>query len=542
MVNLINISLSHTDFIDRLPALLLLLLLGVSLAACSDSVGPAPVDNFTSSDYSWPASGLSLEYLRDDQGSEQRHILNFSPGTITDQLLDANGTLIEETQLAFNTAEGTVLLTGCGPESMFNVPSNMRFEDRVTTVPGPEVRTECWLTRDSKTLLAGSANGGLFRYRIQSNEWTEQSVPWTSHITAMDLDSSTDPEKLYVATAGDGVFMKTGDDSTWISLNAPSGVVADVDADIDGTVFAVIDGNLFVRRAPAFNWEPFSITSIATGVNRISILSLSDYESVLFVARESDGLAQVYLLSSYPAQFSVTERYDSESIIDVRTSRNSPYSAVAVANPPKVYVAPQGMNLWASVPLLISDPLTAVCQSERSGTVLIGSENGVYRFDGAPPQQSGLQGEHVLSLHYGPDGAFYCGTRSGTFRSANDGRIWTRIDQGSVMVRETTGLALLPQTCSVGSVWEAGSMIIDGSGPLPLTGRVLEHFDELILPNDYGRYDDVLVVRYARELPDGSRVDGTRFWTAYYARGTGMVYLEESASGDVQASVRLVAP
>lgn len=531
---------SH-HFIGRLPAFLLLLL-GVSLAACSDSVGPAPVDDFTSADYMWSENNGALEYLREEQGNTVQHILRFSGETITDQRLSETGDPVGETRLIYDASGGTLRLTGCGPGSMFHIPTNMRFEDRITTIPGPEVRAECWLTLDAGTILAGDANGGLYRYRMQSNEWTEENVPWNSRVTAMDLDSTTGPRNLYVATAADGVFMKTVGDSSWLSLNAPAGFVADVDADIDGAVFAVIEKQLYVRRAPSYDWAPFSISSIASGVNRISILPISNFESILFVARESDGLAQVYLLSSYPAQFSVSERYDSESLIDVRSSRTSPYAAVAVANPPKVYVAPQGLNLWASVPLLISDPLTAICQSDRSGTVLIGSENGVYRFDGAPAQQSGLQGEHVLSLHYGPDGAFYCGTRSGTYRSANDGIIWTRIDRGSVITRETTGLTLLPQTCSVASSWDAGSVIVDGSGPLPLTGRVLEHFDELILPDGHGRFDDVLVVRYARELPDGSRVDGAYFWTAYYARDRGMVYIEESTTGDVHASVRLVVP
>ncbi|MBR9979306.1 MAG: hypothetical protein KFH87_14575 [Bacteroidetes bacterium] len=540
MVNTANIS-HPSNAIDWLPAILFLFL-AVSLAACSDSVGPAPVDDFISAEYVlFSAQSPALEYLREEQGSVEQHILRFSSGTITDHRLNAAGDPIGETQLTYDVSSGALRLIGCGPGSIFHVPTNMRFEDRITTTPGPEVRAECWLTLDAGTILAGDANGGLYRYRMESNEWTGENVPWDSRVTAMDLDSTASPRQLYVATATDGVFTKTEGDSNWLSLNAPAGFVADVDADIDGTVFAVIDKQLYVRRAPSYDWAPFSIPSIAGGVNRISILQVSSSESILFIARESGGLAQVYLLSSHP-QFYMIVRYNSESMIDVRSSPNSPYAAVVAANPPVVYVAPQGMDLWAVVPVTISDPLTAICQSDRSGTVLIGSENGVSRFDGSPTQQSGLQGEHVLSLHYGPDGAFYCGTRSGTYRSANDGINWTRIDRGSVIVRETTGLTLLPQTCSVGSSWDAGSMIIDGNGPLLLTGRVLEHFDELILPDAQGRFDDVLVVRYARELPDGSRVDGAYFWTAYYARARGLVYIEESMTGDVHASVRHLVP
>jgi hypothetical protein len=533
---------SHSrNAIDRLPVILLLFL-GVSLAACSDSVGPAPVDDFISAEYIvFPAQSPALEYLREDQGSAEQHILRFSGGTITDHRLNAAGEPIGETELTYDASGGALRLLGCGPGSMFHIPANMRFEDRITSIPGPDVRAECWLTLDAGTILAGDANGGLYRYRMESNEWTEENVPWDSRVTAMDIDRTANPRQLYVATAADGVFTKTEGESNWLSLDAPAGFVADVDADIDGTVFAVVDKQLYVRRAPSYDWAPFSIASIASGVNRISILPISSSESILYVARESGGLAQVYLLSSYP-QFSMIVPYNAESMIDVRSSPNSPYAAVVAANPPMVYVAPQGMDLWAAIPVTISDPLTAICQSDRSGTVMIGSENGVYRFDGAPTQQSGLQGEHILSLHYGPDGAFYCGTRSGTYRSANDGTNWTRIDRGSVIVRETTGLALLPETCSVGSSWDAGSMVIDGSGPLSLTGRVLEHFDELILPDAQGRFDDVLVVRYARELPDGSRVDGAYFWTAYYARARGLVYIEESVTGDVHASVRLVVP
>ncbi|MBR9978238.1 MAG: hypothetical protein KFH87_09135, partial [Bacteroidetes bacterium] len=77
MVNTAHIS-HPSNAIDWLPAILLLFL-GVSVAACSDSVGPAPVDDFISAEYIWfSAQSPALEYLREEQGSVEQHILRFS--------------------------------------------------------------------------------------------------------------------------------------------------------------------------------------------------------------------------------------------------------------------------------------------------------------------------------------------------------------------------------------------------------------------------------------------------------------------------------
>ncbi|MBN1448504.1 MAG: hypothetical protein JXA28_11280 [Bacteroidetes bacterium] len=530
-------SLCH----HRMPVFLLLIL-AFTAAACSDSVGPAPVGDFAAQDYTWQSSNVTQSFVRDQAGAHERHTLRFQNGIILDAVENAAGNPILEIPLSYERTQGNALLTGLGSTSVLHVPSTMRFADHITTIQGPTIYAECWLTLDSDVMLAGAGDGGLFRYDIRSNAWYREFTPWNSRITALAIDSSIGGAKLYAATMSDGIFVRGPADSAWSKLGAPQGTVSEIAIDTHGTIFAVIDSRLYVSRGPSWTWELFSIPSLAVEVTGISLLPIGPDESILFIGREKSGLAQVYLLSSHPAQYYLGERLGTEAIVDVRASRLSTYAAVAAADPPMLYLAPAFSGLWVSVPISISTPLTAICQSDRSATVLIGSEHGIYRFDGSPPQLSGLQGKHILSIHYGPDGAFYCGTTSGTFRSADEGQIWTRIDEGSTIVREETGITLFPSTLSVGTNWIAGQLIVQGSGRVELRGRVLEHFDELLLPDDLGRYDDVLVVRYAEELPNGSRVGSTYSWTVYYARNIGPVYIEEHHEGALKATVRLELP
>ena len=200
------------------------------------------------------------------------------------------------------------------------------------------------------------------------------------------------------------------------------------------------------------------------------------------------------------------------------------------------------MGNWASVLIPAGYRLTTVCQSDHGGVVLIGSETGMLRFDGAPVQPSGLEGQQILSLHHGNDGAFYCGTTEGSYRSSSDGLQWTRVDRSPVLQRSPTGLTLLPATFAVGTHWDAGNIVIDSGRVAVLTGRVLEHFDEFILPENKGRFEDVVVVRYAQETPEGNRVQEEYAWTIYYARGLGPVYIEEYFQGRSQAKTWMESP
>ncbi len=521
------------------PVMLLMLL---ALAACSDSPSePVPTGAFSNTQYLWPAQPGTLRYTRSVGNSVSTHELQFSSGSITDVQLGSGGSIIRSTLLTRGNRGSGVALTGCDDATAFHLPATLRFQDHLTTVEGPEIRTSEWLTVDARTLLAADGPA-LFRYGINENSWVQEAVPWTSEILCLARDSASSPARHFAGTATDGVFMRRQGESNWQKLPAPPGAVKDIAIDAGGVIFAVIDASLYVSRAPHTLWSEFTIPQLASNVTSIGILPLNPYQSTLYIGTVIDGIAQVLLQDSYPAHFGMTGRLGSERIEDVRTSYASPYGAVGIANPPMLYVSPGLSGIWASVPMSGVSALTAVSQSDYSGTVLIGSNAGLFRFDGAPPVASGLQGSHIHALHYGADGVFYCGAESGSYRSADEGQVWTRIDRGNVVQRESGGFLLLPTRFAVGSSWDAGTLIEQGEGTKNLTGRVLTHFDEMLLPDDAGRYTDVMVVRYAAEHADGSAQGNGYSWTVYYAAGHGPVYIEEYENGTLAATTALTLP
>lgn len=520
---------------------LLLLCAAALLAACSDTVGPEPEGELRASAYFWSNGASSATYVSDRNGRVEQHLLRFTGTTIIDTRYDEFSTVLAETSLQSVTRNGARELTGCSIHSLMALPPYLRFKDDIQTQPGQAVHATGWQQLSNSSYLVASRNK-LFEYHAMSSEWTEEPVPWTSDIVTMAVDSSIGESFIYVATRSDGIFRRATQEKNWLLIASPPGDLEDAAVDKEGVIFAVIKTELRIARPPYDEWPLFTVSELASDVSCIELEQVTAAESILLVGSMSNGISEVLLVAGWPAQLSVSTRFGSARITDISSSVYSPYIGVAISNPPQLHVSPIGVGNWAVVPITGSSPLTCVSQSNRSAAVLIGTESGLLRFDGAPTSASGLTGEHILSLEYGYDGSFYCGTTNGSYRSLDEGRKWNRIDEQGTIVRETTGFTLLPETFSVASTWDAGTLLFEGAGELRLTGRVLSHFDELILPDNAGRFDDVIVVRYAPEDASGSVAAGQYSWTAHYARNIGLVYIEEMENGAVVASTHFVQP
>ncbi|PLX23118.1 MAG: hypothetical protein C0600_15715 [Ignavibacteria bacterium] len=520
-----------------------LLLLGALLAfgACSENVGPTPEGEFRADAYYWQSGSAAAEYLVDRNGNTEHHQLQFTGSSIIDIRYDGSNTILAETTLESGVHNGTLALTGCGMHSLLALPSHLRFKDDIRTQAGPIIHATRWLQFDSQTFIAADGPD-LYTYDVSSSTWNENTTAWTSDILEMAVDSGSGGKKLYVATAQDGIFSSLAGETVWTTIPVARGTLMDMAVDMDGVIFAVIDNELMVSRPPYDEWTTFTVASMATDVSCIALERATSAESVLFIGTITNGVGEVLLVTGWPAQLSVNERFKNTRITDISASKYSPYVAVAISDPPELHVSPISIGNWASVPISGSRRLTCVSQSHRSAAVLIGTESGMLRFDGAPSSSSGLLGKHILSVDYGMDGSFYCGTTEGTYRSLDEGRNWSRIDDQGTVVREATGFNLLPESFSLSSTWDAGTLLLQGTGELRLTGRVLSHFDELLLPDNSGSFEDVIVVRYAAEDAGGTVLTGHNSWTIYYARNIGPVYIEEMENGSLIASSTFVQP
>ena len=523
----------------RIASGAVLWILILMFSSCSDELGPARPEVLSMSDYLWNERDPDFTYVRSDSSQTVTHALHIENGTMSDTRTDESGGQLSTCTLAYERSSSSARLIGCGPLGLPHIPEHIRFEDQIYSIPGPEVHAGNWVTFDSRTMLVSDVSGTLYRYDLLTRTWEAETVPWTSAVNALARDSSREIARTLCGTTGDGLYVRGDNEATWSRLQAPAGRFEGLAVNSSGTIYALIDGYLYQRSASIMSWEPFPVSSLDDNVTSIAILDLDQTRSMLLFGRRQSVLVHILLVNSMPVQISFPRSQTNENIIGVRCIATSAYPSVAIADPPMLHVSTQPKGTWASVPLPGIARPTAVCQSDYGGTVLIGTEDGLYRFDGTPVHRSGLDGKQVRSLHYGPDRAFYCGTTDGSYRADADGTHWTRIDRSPVLQLSPTGFTLLPSAFSVNSRWDAGSLVVGNKSGRRLSGRIMDHFNEFQLPNGGARFRDVIAVRYAQEDEGGDRLPGEYYWNAFYARDCGPVYFEEAIDGMIQARTSL---
>ncbi|MFA6233202.1 MAG: hypothetical protein WC824_03300 [Bacteroidota bacterium] len=509
------------------------------LPACSDGVSPGNEYPYTGTDYLWTNSSEARHFFVKREGMDYLHEITMSgDGILDDTQSNAQAQLLAQTRWNYSRENGQ--LNGCSEHTLWHLPRSLRLEEKLISAPGPTVISSSVLCLDAANLIIGSRADGLFHYNVTRGEWYTITFPGRGEITALCKDSTQGNVLTFVGTATDGVYCKPRNDSLWLKLPTPPGAVSSLEISGSDNLFAVINNRLWFAQRPFDAWAEFRLNPVSGNINDIAILETADQE-ILIVATEAMGIATIQLVQSMPAQIAYSEGFGFENVIQLSAVASAPYPAVGISNLPMLLVEPQP-DVWIGIPVTTSSLLTCVSQSHTSGTILIGSATGIYRFYGSKPVIAGLQGRSIRTLQGSPDGAFFAGTEEGFYRSNDDGLTWTRIDGGSVMIRVTTPWQILPHGFAVGTTWNAASLSRANQTSVTLAGRVIHHFDEIFLPDNRGRYEDVMMVRYAEETPAGDVKAGSYVWTAYFVRGKGLVYLEETSGGQVVAQSFLKTP
>ncbi len=497
------------------------------IPACSDSVDPGDAQEYASSDYIWNRSRSPFNYVAITAGLAEAHSLVFSlnSGSIRDERLDASKTVVASTMLSMSGNNGNYVLGGCGDQTLFQLPADLRFADHFETLPGPQIRAARMLSLDGSTILVAEQNGGLYRCDVSAKRWSTERFP-AILITALCMDSAAGNRTLFAGTRDNGIYMRRESDSSWLKLPAPPGVVQDIEADVSRGVFAVIDRSLYYSRPPFTTWRSFPVQPGGGDLTDIAIVRYSANEAWLFTASEQSGIGEMLLLGEFPVRFSMVRDSPASPIHRISGARDAAFPVVAAGSAPAALrVAPQ-FGLWLSIPVSFS--INDLCQSRNSPKVFIATDNGIMSFDGVACTSGGMQGHKVISVHVSPSGNVYCGTDSGTYQSRDDGASWSRLDMSSTATRSRTGLILMPARLWKGLYWDAARLTQDGITDVRISGRVIEHLDELRLPKNLGAYTDVLVVRYAQEAESGVPLPGRMYWTCYFARSIGLVLIDRN--------------
>ncbi|MFA6232704.1 MAG: hypothetical protein WC824_00780 [Bacteroidota bacterium] len=506
-------------------------------AACSDggAVEPDPLRN--GADYLWNKRGGTLAFTTLRGERNYLHRLTISRGgSIDDLVTDEYSRPVSRSLWHFNQTDGTI--NDCDSSTLWCLPYRYRQFTQAVYAPGPIIRSSSILCLDDSNVIVGTESDGLFHYSAVRGEWYSLSLPSRSTVTALGMDTRPGNSRLFAGTVSDGIHMKHRFDAVWSQLPAPSGMVQDLEVSDTTTLFAVIDNVLWFSLNPFTQWMYIPLGSSAGLIQSIALLRISDDEEILFVATSKSGLLYIRLVDSFPTLVSYYNTRGFQSIRNITTMQDAPYPAVGIAPPSTLFIAPS-FGLWIPVSLQVTQ-LNCLAQSALSGVVLIGTNEGIYQYNGVISASISLQGQNVSTLTTTQDNTFYAGTDGGVYRSRSEGASWTRIDGGMVLTAVRKPWVLLPPTFESGTCWEATTILDDADNQRTITGRVLSVLDELVLPSGHERYKDAVVVRYTFETSAGSLEQEPYVWLAYFVRGKGLVWLEESAAGEVVATSMLI--
>jgi hypothetical protein len=502
----------------------------VLTAACGNDATVEPPSVRRGGDYLWSQQGGTHVYSTLRGGRSYLHYLTLSSsGSIDERVMDEHARLVSRSLWKFHQAGGTI--NDCDTSTLWYLPRRYRQQIQLMYAPGPVIHGSSILCLDDSSIIVGTESDGLYHYSAVRGEWYLMSLPSSGTITALAKDSNSANSRLFAGTVSDGIFMKHRSEADWSQLPTPSGKVQDLDVSDTTTLFAVIDNSLWFSVNPFTKWMHIPLGTGVGLIQSIALLRISDDEEILFVATSKSGLLFIRLVDSFPTLVSYYNTRGHQSIRDITTMRNAPYPAVGIAPPSTLFIAPS-FGLWIPVPIPVSQ-LNCLTQSALSGMVLIGTDEGLYRYDGVNTVLIGLQGRSVRTLTTTQDNTFYAGTDEGFYRSRSEGASWTRIDEGTVLCAVRTPWVLLPPNFESGTRWDATTILDDAGMQHTITGRVLSVLDELVLPSGHERYRDAVVVRYALETPDGGIDPEAYSWLAYFVRGRGLVWLEETAGGEL---------
>lgn len=496
-----------------------------------------PPQSRRASDYLWSTQGGLFTYRSIRGESDVMHHLTISRGgSVDDYVTDADARPMRRTLWTFNRTSGT--MSTCDSATIWYLPRGYRQRLDAVYAPGPVIRSESVLCLDDSTIFVASENDGPFHYTAKSGEWYSIAFPSLSTITAIGKEARPGNCRIFAGTESDGIYTRRRNESIWVQLSAPKGRVRDIEVSDTNAVFALVDNQLWLSEYPFTQWMNVPLGSSVGEIHSISLLSISDDEEMLFVATSKSGLICIRLVDSYPTLVTYYNTRGRVSISNISTLQGAPYPLVGIAAPSTLFIAPSfGLWLPATLPVV---QINCLVQSALSGMVLIGTNEGIYRYSGANPVPSGLQGRRIHTLNVAGDNTFYAGTDEGFYRSRSEGASWTRIDGGTVITAVRKPWVLLPPTFESGTSWTAAQLVDDADHRHAITGRVLSILDQLVLPSGHGRYRDAVVVRYAFETSTGFPESGRYVWLAYFVRGKGLVWLEESSGGELVGTTMLL--
>ncbi|MAT38427.1 MAG: hypothetical protein CL946_02355 [Ectothiorhodospiraceae bacterium] len=451
------------------------------------------------------------------------------------------------------TPEG-IVLGGVQQDALFQLPQQYLLVDSTVFIPNETAKITNILAYNATTAFAGSEEEGVYRYNAMSNTWVPSGMQGHGAVTKIVKDSTLRMPELFAATDGDGIYRSTDGGLTWNPVpGTPPGKVDDISTGPEGILLAAIEGGLYSIFSNTSQWyvatmatpSPYALSiSAVLGPSSVGLVQIGTKSAGIFTGfyhrtRFLDFPPDYWLENAAATPgFVYQQEYDPVLCV----SGSAPFQTMGFTRGPQkalcVYVDDPANEGWGVVPYNFPEAaINDFCYLPYDGTVFIATPNGLRsaRVTGTAPSiaewNSTLDGKNVLDVEYLADDKLMAVTDEMIYTSSDRGITWVPAVNGLNFQSVSGELVLLPDAFSIGENWEAGEVLLQRGATEVLYGRVIDHFDELRIRDDYGNYPDVAVVNYSFEQASDPTVRDSYLLRIYYAKGIGPVLIEEFENG-----------
>jgi hypothetical protein len=530
-------SPKHVRFLWTRPGALGAFVLAFILGACSQVIPVAP--HFSGTDmtaYFWTGTPYDPTFLITSYTSS-----NSTPDQVN---VHVSGDSLQLTDgvaphgiAHFSVSPQTVTLDYIEPNNVLAIPGSATLSDQIgVTYVQQQLHIRALLYLRGGRLLAGTLNAGLWYSDDNGKNWTHSVGGEASTISSI-------AQLVYASTiygvSHDTIYYSNDTGKTFKGIVDPSAPHSLVVAMSDTAVIAGVSptyGPNVVRIDPYHqSVVPFSPQfSLYSTDSILSLISVYGNTLIAGTYQKSNTGNHIFRCRIGEPTWSPAPLSNGANVYALAYGKEVVFGGTSNTG---IVVSHDFGLTWKSRKSMVSRSSNTNCMiwaySPQIGYA--GTTTGeVLAFDAADTDVVTLKSQlysPIMALACSPTGQLLAATEDSLFdvTTGTPGYIASISTLPVIHRGMLTMLSAGVNGLQTGATWSAG-YVLDSSRTksLPLTARVTDHLDSLVLPLSISKnpLKDVFVIRYAYETSSGIVSTALPYWMIYYARSIGPVVIE----------------
>ncbi|MDP4200736.1 MAG: hypothetical protein Q8922_09500 [Bacteroidota bacterium] len=496
-------------------------LLSLAVVACRQQVEPIQEPEISDLPaYFWSGTPSSMRFSSGNGSYDVVNFVSLSAGLV----LQENNTI----SITFHVTPDSITATGFRRGSLLDLDGDSFFGAQDSEIV---VQPKITAAIDLDTVQYAATDNGI--YRFNGHTWTLDDPNLVS-VNCFAFDAPTG--HLFAATpTGDILWRATGGPGSWQHLASRIPVSGPIHALLfyGGSLFAAPENSVGVyilkglygpwTQAPSVHDQ---ITALCASSDKQIVLAGSVGGSIWALTPAGGSPGAAVTLPASGKIYSIAQ-YNSGLVAG---TANGVYMSSALTAT-WTHVAPYGL------PSPVTAVVTKHTYSEPDTLCMLAG--GDYYWMDTSGTKFGKVHVPAAPSQFVVNGGVAVITDFTIFGSSSANGNWTPLlpPLPTVYSNIEGPLVLLRQDRTIPNAsWHAGTLVDPAHNwhSYPITGRVVEQLDTLQITNGAvtKSYPSVLVVRYARELQDGSaQSDTIPYWIVYYHKGLGPIMFDKEEGG-----------